>query len=245
MSTADTPSEATHRLSRWARAGLWTLPLYGALTLWGTRTHQPDYTTDFAAYAAYISRESFLWEHMVGSIGGTALALLGLTALFGTLAAGRSGRLALAGFVTSVVGNAFMLALFGVAAFASPAIGRAYLAGQPGIPALNDEIYGAPLFAIGALGVLLYGVGAALFAAAIWRAHRFPRWAALLYAAAAFLLGPIGLAIGEARTIGAVMLIISTLALALARRSAPRTRTAEDTPAMVPGTRAPSTVLRR
>ena len=121
--------EARTAPSRWVRVGLWLLPLYGALTLWASRTSQPDSQADFPAYAAYISRPAFLWEHLVGSIGGTALALLGLTALFAVLAATHARRWALAGFVSSMVGNALLLTLFGVAAFASPAIGRAYLDG--------------------------------------------------------------------------------------------------------------------
>ena len=233
MALPITPPETPPVIGRWARVGLWMLPLYGVLTLWGNRNHQPDYTTDFPAYAEYISRDSFLWEHLLGSIGGTALALLGLTALFGALALGRAGRWALAGFVTSVVGNALILTLFGVAAFASPAIGRAYLDGQPGVAALNDEIYGAPLFATGVLGVLLYGAGAALFAVAIWRAGLFPRWTALLYAATGPLLGLIGLAVGEARTLGAALLIVSTLWMALSTVAPRRQADASEPTAML------------
>ena len=107
--TTATPTEhveAGATPGRWARAGMWALPIYGALTLWASRTSQPDYTTDFPAYARYISRPAFLWEHLVGSIGGTALALLGLTALFALLSAGHARRWALAGFVSSMAGNA-------------------------------------------------------------------------------------------------------------------------------------------
>jgi hypothetical protein len=237
ITASDTTSETLPSIGRWVRAGLWALPLYGALTLWASRTSQPDYTTDFPAYAAYISRPAFLWEHLLGSIGGTALALLGITALFAILAAGRARRWAVAGFVTSIVGNALMLTLFGVAAFASPAIGRAYLDGQPGIVELNNQIYGTPLLVTGVLGVLLYSAGMILFAIAGWRARAFPRWTAVLYAVAAPLLGPIGLAIGEARTVGAVLLLVSTLAMALAARRQRRAHASAHTSVLVSGMR--------
>ena len=237
--TTATPTEhveAGATPGRWARAGLWALPLYGALTLWASRTSQPDYKADFPAYAQYISRPAFLWEHLVGSIGGTALALLGLTALFAVLATGNARRWALAGFVTSMVGNAFMLTLFGVAAFASPAIGRAYLDGQPGIAELNNDIYSTPLYVTAVLGVLLYGAGMILSAIASWRARVFPRWTAALYAITAPLIGLIGLLIGEVRTAGAVLLIVSTLGMALSMRRR-YAQGSEHTPVPAPSTR--------
>jgi hypothetical protein len=218
MASERTHVESESTSSGWARIGLWLLPIYGALTLWATRTHQPDYAADFAAYAEYISRPTFLGEHILGSIGGTILALLGVTALVASLAAGPARRWALAGFAASIAGNGLMLTLFGVAAFASPAIGRAYLDGQPGIPALNDDIYATPLGLTGVTGALLYSVGAILVAIAIWRGATFPRWTAVAYALAAPLIGPVGLFIGEAQTLGSALLIAGTLWIAVAAR---------------------------
>ena len=45
--------------ARFARIGLWLIPLYGALLALGTITHQPDYDTDFQAYAEYITTDRF------------------------------------------------------------------------------------------------------------------------------------------------------------------------------------------
>lgn len=199
---------------RLVRTGLWALPVYGALTLWATRTHQPDRTVDFAAYAAYISRPAFFWEHLFGSIGGTVAALLGAAALFALLARGSARRWALAGLVTGIAGNALMLTLFGVAAFVSPVIGDAYLAGDPGVAALNEEIYTARLGLTGAAGALLYSVSAVLFAIALWRSGRIPRWTAPVYGSTGLLIALFGLFIGIAQTAGAALLIVSTVAIA-------------------------------
>ena len=134
-----------------------------------------------------------------------------------------------------MVGNALILALFGVAALASPAIGRAYQSGQPATVELNDEIYGTPLLVTGVPEVLLYGAGIILLAIAIWRARAFPRWTAVLYAASAPLIGLIGPAYGEVRPLGAVLLIVSALGMALALQR--DGRASEHTPALASNTR--------
>ena len=48
------------RLGTWARRAVWALPVYGVLLAVGTITQQPDYRTDFAAYADYITTSTFL-----------------------------------------------------------------------------------------------------------------------------------------------------------------------------------------
>jgi hypothetical protein len=106
---------------------VWLLPVYALLLALSTLTHQPDYTTDFAGYADYVTSTVFVLSHLVASILGAAIGLLGLIALFILLASGRGSRLALAGLVTSVIATVLTTSVFGVAAFAQPAIGRAYL----------------------------------------------------------------------------------------------------------------------
>jgi len=68
-------------ITNWIRIGLLALPIYGLLTFWGTLTHQPDPNADFEAYARYISTTYYLINHLVGSIGGTILAIFGAVAL--------------------------------------------------------------------------------------------------------------------------------------------------------------------
>jgi hypothetical protein len=51
---------------------------------------------------------------------------------------------ALAGFMTSVLGGAGLLAGFGVAAFAQRAIGRAQLRGVAATRSIYDDVYDTP-----------------------------------------------------------------------------------------------------
>jgi hypothetical protein len=191
------------------RFGVLALPVYGLLVLLSTLSHQPDYRTDFLAYAEYVTTTGFLVSHLVGSILGTTIGLFGVLALGAVLAATRVRRLALRGLVLSVAGMAFIMTLFGAATFAQPAIGGAYLAGQQAAVAINSDLYGAPAVVVGLTGGLLYSAGAALLGVALWRIGTLPRWTGPLYALAVPLISIIGLAVGVAQPIGAVLIIIS------------------------------------
>jgi len=189
--------------------GVVALPVYGLLVFLSTLSHQPDYRTDFHAYAEYVTTTSFLVSHLVGSILGTTIGIFGVLALGAILATTGERRLALQGLVLSVAGMAFIMTLFGAAAFAQPAIGRAYLAGQQAAVAINSDLYGAPAVVVGVTGGLLYSAGAVLLGIALWRAGTLPRWTSPLYAVAIPLISIVGLAVGVAQPVGAVLLIIS------------------------------------
>jgi hypothetical protein len=104
----------------------------------GTLTHQPP-VDEFDAYARYVTTDRFLAGHIGGSVGGAGLAVLGAIAVTAYLVTGRSGRLAVAGLALTTMSNVYLASTFGSAAFVQPGIGRAHLAGVPGMPALNDE----------------------------------------------------------------------------------------------------------
>jgi hypothetical protein len=191
----------------WIRLGVWALPIYGLLTLWGTLTHQPDPNADFEAYARYVSTTTYLVNHLIGSIFGITLGILGAIALGAYLANGRAGRTALTAMVLSVAGSCFILAVFGMSTFATPAVGRAYLAGQQSVVEVNQDILGVPLILTALVGGLLYSVGAILFGIAVWRSGTLPGWAGVLYAPTGLLISIIGLQIGVAQTLGALLLI--------------------------------------
>jgi hypothetical protein len=191
------------------RLGILAIPVYGLLVFLSTLSHQPDYRTDFPAYAEYVTTTSFLVSHLVGSILGTTIGLFGVLALFALLATTGVHRLALRGLVLSVGGIAFIMTLFGAATFAQPAIGRAYLAGQQAAVAINSDLYGAPAVVVGLTGGLLYSAGAVLLGVALWRAGTLPRWTGPLYAVAVPLISIVGLAVGVAQPVGAVLLIVS------------------------------------
>ena len=108
------------------RRAAWALPVSGGLLVLGTVTHQPDPTTAFPAYARYVTTDHFLAGHLVASIGGAALAVVGLASV-AVLLALRSDRPVgpLVGAGLSTAAHVLNTAVFGVAAFTQPAIGRA------------------------------------------------------------------------------------------------------------------------
>jgi hypothetical protein len=117
------------------RLGVAALPVYGLLVFLSTLTHQPDYRTDFHAYAEYVTTTSFLVSHLVGSILGTTIGIFGVLALGAVLATTGERRLAQRGLVLSVAGMGFIMALFGAAAFAQPAsAGPTWPASRPRSP---------------------------------------------------------------------------------------------------------------
>jgi hypothetical protein len=202
-------ADATQAVQRWIQIGMMAIPVYGLLTGWATLTHQPDAQTDFASYAQYISTPEFFAHHIIGSIGGTILALYGVIALFASLMTRRGAGVALAGLLASVAGNILIVSLFGVAAFAAPVIGEAYLAGNHSMTEVNSAIYSMPLGLTGLTGGLFYSLGTILFGVAIWRSKVLPKSAGVLYAVAGPLLSLFGLFIGAAQTVGSVSLIIA------------------------------------
>ncbi len=111
-------------LGRWVRAGIWTLPVYGLLTLLATLTHQPDPTTQFESWSRYVTTRVFLLSHIFGSITGAAFGILGMAALAAFLAGTHRSGLAAAGLVAGVLGHVLITAVFGIAAGAQPALGR-------------------------------------------------------------------------------------------------------------------------
>ncbi|MBV9417160.1 MAG: hypothetical protein JO363_19400 [Solirubrobacterales bacterium] len=172
-------------LNKYARIGLWALPIYGLANLVGTLSSQPDYHKPgmFPAYARYIHTPSFLTSHLTASMLGTGIGLLGFTALFVYLANRLRSGVPVAAFATTVIGSVYMVALFGVAAFAQPAIGKAFLAGHHDVIALNSSVYGTAFNLTAAAGTVLFFAGTVLFAIAIARSRSLPRNAGIVLAA--------------------------------------------------------------
>lgn len=173
-------SASRNKLDDYARWGLSALPVWAALLAYGTLTHQPDYSTNFLAYARYVTTTEFLISHLVASIFGAGIGTLGFIALFVVLCKGRTAPLALWALVTGVIGNTFGTVAFGLAAFAQPAVGRAYLSGHMAeAVAINNDIYGPVLFAVALSGVLLLTIGVILFGVAIIRSGSLPKLAGI------------------------------------------------------------------
>lgn len=208
---------ADDALARYTRWGLWALPVWAALLLVSTLSHQPSYQTDFPAYARYITTTPFLISHLVASILGAGIGTLGLLALFVALARQGTPRLALGALMTAVLGNTLVTSVFGAAAFAQPAIGRAFLAGQTAAVAINSDIYGPALFATALPGLMLLTVGIVLFGVAVVRSDSLPKLAGIGFATSGVLFAVIGFVLANfVQPLGAALMVASTGWIAIA-----------------------------
>ncbi len=168
--------------ARAARAGLWLLPVYGLLLGLSTITHQPPVDA-FDEYARYITTDVFLVSHLGASIFGAGLAILGAVAVTAFLVHGRAARTAVIGLTLTTITNVFLSATFGSATFVQPGIGRAHLAGTPGMPALNaDTAYGPTFFATALTSTFFLAVAAGVLGLAIARTSPRLRWHGIAYA---------------------------------------------------------------
>jgi hypothetical protein len=219
----DTPTDAPAlpaTLAAWARHGIWLLPVWGVLLTLSTLTHQPDYTTDFPAYAEYVTTTVFLVSHLAGSIAGGALGALGAVALAVHLSTGPAARQALWGMALFVVAQVVLPSIFGLAAFFQPAVGHAFLAGDRSVAeAINDDVYGPDVFATVGVALLLVVVGAILLGRAAVRSGLGPRWAGTVFAVAVPVFTVGGQILTFLHPLGGVAIAASSAALARAARS--------------------------
>ena len=203
------------QISNFARKALWALPLWTILLFLSTLTHQPDPQTAFPAFAAYITTTQFLISHLVASIAGAAIGSIGVVALLLHLQETKGAGKAINGMVATVAANIFLTSVFGVAAFAQPAMGRLFLAGEQSAVDFYNETYAAPLFAVAMLALLLFLAGGIFNGLAISASGLYPRWTAWAYAVGAggfvvsFLMWPLGMSIFS------VLFTIAAAAIAL------------------------------
>lgn len=179
-------------MERWAAAALWLLPLHALLLVVTTLTHEPDHTVDFGAWSEYVTTDVFLVSHVVGSILGGAVWLVGLMGAVLLLATGPRAEGAFAGTALLVVGNVVFTSVFGLAAFTQPAMGEAFLAGEGDMPGFYDDVYGTPMLTTFAIGALAWLVGSVVFGLAVAGSAPGLRWAGRAYAAAVFLFPVLG-----------------------------------------------------
>jgi hypothetical protein len=107
----------------------------------------------------------------------------------------------------------YLVAIFGVAAFAQPAIGKAFLAGHHDVIGLNSSVYDTALNVTSAVGLVLWVAGGVLFAVAISRSQSLPTAAGVLLAvgipvfAIASIMGNVLAQIGGLLQIGSTIWI--------------------------------------
>src|SRR5438093_1493973 len=112
---------------RYARIGIWAVPVYAATLFAGTITHQPPPQTELADWSRYVTTNEFLFSHIVFSILGAAFGAIGAVSLGVVLIELGSVTLGLAGLVTGVAANVIGSSIFSIAAIAHAAIGRLYI----------------------------------------------------------------------------------------------------------------------
>ena len=203
-------------LRAWVRAGVWFLPVCGLLTFFATLTHQPNVQNQFEAWSRYVTTDQFLFSHIFGSVVGAATAILGITGLAVFLAVTRKSGLAATGLVMGVLGNVLVTAVFGIAAAAQPAMGRAFLAGNALMQQFYDEVYGPPVMAMAGVGTLLYSLSFVFLGWSAAASGRLPKTAGIGFALAGPLIGIVGLFIGVAQTVGSILLIVTGTLIARA-----------------------------
>lgn len=202
------------RIGRIVRWGVWALPVWAALLFVGTITHQPDAATDFAGFAAYVTTQEFLVSHIVASILGAGIGSVGVAALAMHLSDTRAAGRAFVGMALTILGNTLVTAIFGIAAFAQPAMGRAFLSGRTDGPYFYNAVYGAPLFVTVITGLLLFIVGGLLVGIAISASGRLPKWAGVSYAIAIPLFAISGFTIDIGQSFASALLTIAAVAVA-------------------------------
>ena len=165
-----------------ARLGVLALPsagvLYGVgIALRGSPiadARSPGFSAaDFAATASTASYQAG-W---IVLIAGTVLLVFGYLALHRQLAGDRS---ALPSMILTVSGITLSVGVFGVFAFAYPAIADRHAAGGTGTTDLLKAVAGGVLGPYSSVGGLLYLAGTTWFAVAIWRSGGPYRWAGVL-----------------------------------------------------------------
>jgi len=204
----------TRQVRRFARGAIWALPVWAALLFFGTLTHQPDPQTAFDDFAAYVTTNQFLVSHLLNSIAGAAIGSIGVIGLMLFLQNSKVAGKAIAGMVATVAANTLTSSIFGVAAFAQPAMGRVFLAGQGNALDVYNNVYAAPLFITALVSLLLFIVGGVFSGVAIAAYDRWPRWTGWVYAATTigFVLSNFLVPVGQSIT--SALLFVATVVVA-------------------------------
>ena len=204
----------THQVRGFARGPIWALPVWAAMLFLGTLTHQPDPRTTFGDFAAYVTTIEFLLSLLRKCILGAAIGSIGVIALMLFLQDTKAAAKALTGMVTTVAANTLTASIFGAAAFAQPAMGQAFLAGQDNALEFYDNVYAAPLFLTALVSLLLFIVGGVFTGMAIAAYDRWPRWTGWVYAATTtgFVLSNFLLPVGQ--SVMSALLFVATVVVA-------------------------------
>ena len=205
----------TSSSTAWVKAGLVALPLYGLILGFTTLKPQPDQVADPEGWARFVSSTSYLVEHIASSVVGPVLVIFGTLALGALVSHSRAPRLAVWGTVLAVAGQILFMVPGTISTFAIPAIGAAYLSGNREVMALE---FSPVLAAIIGVALLLAVSGNTILGLAIWRSGVLPKWAGVMWIAAAVIFYVLGAFLGMATTgaslptqpVGALLMTVSS-----------------------------------
>ena len=213
-------------VAKFARVGLWALPIFAFTLGAGTITHQPPPQTDLADWSQYVTTTEFLISHLVFSIFGSVFGVIGSLSLGIVLMERGSVKLGLAGLLTGVSSNVMITSIFGIAAFAQPAIGRLYLAGHHDIAqsVYYDAAQGTPMVIVALICIVLLVTSFIVFGVAFARLALMPRPAGIGYSASGVLFAIIGFALDNwIQTVASVLMVVCAAWMVIAlHRTQPR-----------------------
>jgi hypothetical protein len=193
--------------SREINLGLIALALSGLLFALGIILRGPVELADpgsccrAALSAGYVSGWTII---LVGAL----LNLYGLFGLYRYLTSQAMNRFALPALVLAVAGVALVIPLATFSAVHGPVIANLYAQGTQDVIAVVEASFRSPL-GLALLGVSSAGgiIGPLLFAVAIWRDGRLPRWTGVIFALSVALMAvPLTF---PTELLGAVLLLVS------------------------------------
>lgn len=210
-----TTSQRTEGHLRLAALAVWLLPVYALLLALSTLTHEPDHAEEFEAWSRYVTTDVFVVSHVGASIFGAGLGLVGTVCAMVLMLRGPAAATALVATATTIVGNVLFTSVFAAAAYAQPAIGRAFLDGMPGAEGLYDDVYGAPLLTAVALGGVTFVAGALLFGRALARTAPSLRWAGWTYGVSLVVFLVAGFTVSFLQPVVAAVACVAAVVVAL------------------------------
>ncbi|WP_156996479.1 hypothetical protein [Knoellia aerolata] len=200
---------------RAAALGVWLLPVYALLLALSTLTHEPDHAEDFEAWSRYVTTDVFVVSHVGASILGAGLGLVGVVCAMVLMLRGPAAGTALVATALTILGNVLFTSIFAAAAYAQPAIGRAFLAEMPGAERLYDDVYGAPLLTALALGAVTFVAGALLLGRAFARTDPSLRWAGWTYGASLVVFLIAGFTVSFLQPVAAAVACVAAVVVSL------------------------------
>lgn len=115
------------------------------------------------------------------------IQVFGFLGMYAYLEGPATQKSAFWGMVFSILGNGLFLPFAGVFAFATPIIGKLYLAGNTAVIQVAELTLGPGTgFAYLIASAFALIIGAILFAIAMWKINDFPRWMPVIYVIQAF-----------------------------------------------------------